>query len=263
MGEMTVPFERLLATLVALALLGGCSQVRVPAHWRKATLWATESAEYAAVTLQTYSAAREKLDRALLDPTWTACLEQSEGYEDLPPAIIIDLDETVLDNRPFQMRLIHESLEFDEAMWNEWVRQSRVEAIPGAVEFLLYVHERSVEIFYLTNREHMVEKETRVNLVALGLPLNAEIDTVLTKHERANWGSDKESRRKLVAESHRVLLIVGDHLRDFTTVEGLSREEQRETTFDHAAMWGEKWFMFPNPLYGGWAGAPSVDKSLE
>jgi 5'-nucleotidase (lipoprotein e(P4) family) len=259
MGKMTASLERVLTALVALSLFGGCTHVQIPPHWLKASLWATGSAEYAAVTLQTYSAAREKLDQALLDPTWTACLEQSEGYEDLPPAIIIDLDETVLDNRPFQVNLIRKGLEFDEAMWNDWVRQSRVEAIPGAVEFLLYVHERGVEIFYLTNREHMVEEATRANLVRLGLPLNPEIDTVLTKHERADWGSDKESRRKLIADSHRVLLIVGDHLRDFTAVEGFSREERRDTTFEHTAMWGEKWFMLPNPLYGGWVRAPSIE----
>jgi 5'-nucleotidase (lipoprotein e(P4) family) len=260
---MTTPLGRLLPICVALALLGGCSPVRVPIHWRKASLWATASAEYAAVALQTYAAAREKFDLALADPSWTASLKQSEGYESLPPAIIIDLDETVLDNRPFQMRLIREGLEFDEEMWDEWVRESRAEAIPGSVEFLLYVHERDVEIFYLTNRGYSVEEATRANLVTLGVPLNAEVDTVLTKHERADWGSDKEIRKALVADSHRVLLIVGDHLRDFVRVEGSSRDERRNATFDHAAMWGEKWFMLPNPLYGGWLGAPSEEDLLE
>ena len=260
---MTTPLERLLAICVALALLGGCSHVQVPLHWRTASLWATASAEYAAVALQTYAAASEKLDLALADPTWTASLEQSEGYESLPPAIIIDLDETVLDNRPFQMRLIREGLDFDEEMWNEWVRESRAEAIPGSVEFVLYAHERDVEIFYITNRDHSVEKETRANLASLGLPLNAEVDTLLTKNERADWGSDKASRQALVADSHRVLLIVGDHLRDFVRVEGVSRGDRRKATFDHAEMWGQKWFMLPNPLYGGWVGATLVEDTLE
>jgi 5'-nucleotidase (lipoprotein e(P4) family) len=260
---MTAPLERVLVICMALAVLGGCTQVRFPPHWRTASLWATASAEYAAVALQTYAAAREKLDLALADPTWTACLEQSEGYESLPPAIIIDLDETVLDNRPFQRRLVNEGLEFDKAMWNEWVRKSRAEAIPGAVEYLQYVHEQGVEIFYLTNREHAVEDATRVNLAAIGIPLNPDVDTVLSQRERADWGSDKGSRRRLVADSHRVLSILGDHLRDFTSVEGFSRKGRRKTTFKHAAMWGEKWFMLPNPLYGSWVGAPSVEKPLE
>lgn len=262
---MTPSLERLLAICGALALLGGCSQVpvQVPLHWRKASLWATASAEYAAVALQTYAAAREKLDVALADPAWTARPEQSEGYESLPPAIIIDLDETVLDNRPFQLRLIREGLDFDEAMWNEWVREARAKAIPGSVEFLTYVHERGVEIFYLTNRAHSVEDATRANLAALGVPLDPEVDTVLTKNERMDWGSDKESRLALVADSHRVLLILGDHLRDFVSVEGLSRDARRKITFDYAAMWGEKWFMFPNPLYGSWVSDPGSEDRLE
>jgi acid phosphatase len=260
---MTAALARVLAICLALAVLGGCTQVQVASHWRKASLWATASSEYAAVALQTYAAARGKLDPALADPAWTACLEQSAGFESLPPAVIIDLDETVLDNRPFQRRLIQEGLEFDKEIWNEWVNESRAEAIPGAVEFLRYVNERGVEIFYVTNREHAVERATRENLAALGLPLNEEIDTVLTKRERADWGSEKESRRTLVADSYRVLSIVGDHLRDFTNVENFSRDERRNTTFEHAAMWGEKWFMLPNPLYGSWVGAPEIEKPLE
>jgi acid phosphatase len=259
----TRPLERLLAICVALALLGGCTHVRVPIHWRKASLWATASAEYAAVALQIYAAATEKVDLALADSTWTASLEPPEGYETLPPAIIIDLDETVLDNRPFQMRLIREGLDFDEEMWNEWVRESRAAAIPGSVEFLLYAHERDVEIFYITNRDHSVEKETRANLVELGVPLNEEIDTLLTKRERADWESDKVDRQALVADSYRVLLIVGDHLRDFVRVEGFLRDDRRRATFEHAEMWGQKWFILPNPLYGGWVGATSVEDSLE
>jgi len=262
---MTRSLGRLLAICGTLVLLGGCSKVPVPVplHWRKASLWATASAEYAAVALQTYAAARQKLDLALADPAWTASLGQSEGYESLPPAIIIDLDETVLDNRPFQMRLIREGLDFDEEMWNEWVRESRAKAIPGSVEFLLYAHQRDVAIFYLTNRAHSVEKATRTNLAALGAPLDPEIDTVLTKNEEANWGSDKESRLARVAASYRVLLILGDHLRDFVSVEGSSRDERRKITFDHAAMWGEKWFMLPNPLYGSWVSDPSAEDPLE
>ena len=264
---MTRSLERLLAICATLALLSGCSQVPVPVpvplHWRKASLWATASAEYAAVALQTFAAAREKLDVALADPAWTARLEQSEGYESFPPAIVTDLDETVLDNRPFQRRLIREGLDFDEEMWNEWVRERRAKAIPGSLEFLLYVQERNVEIFYITNRSHSVEEATRANLAALGLPLNPEVDTVLAKNEREDWGSDKESRLAMIAGSYRVLLILGDHLRDFVSVEGFSRDERRKTTFDHAAMWGEKWFMLPNPLYGSWVGEPSAQDPLE
>jgi acid phosphatase len=261
---MVARLAGVLAVGVALVLLGGCGGSGIPLHKRNVALWATASAEYAAVTLQTYGTARDKLDAALADSAWTALREQTEGYAELPPGIIIDLDETVLDNRPFQMRLIREKREFDEEMWKEWVRLSRVEAVPGSVEFLQYAHERGVEVFYVTNRTHDVEDATRENLTLLGLPLNPEIDTVLTKHERPDWGSDKESRRRSVANSHRVLLIIGDNLGDFTRSKGLARVIRRHTAFEYAAMWGEKWFMLPNPLYGSWVAATRpADETLE
>jgi acid phosphatase len=254
---MAANLERLFAIGIALVLIGGCAQTRVPQYRRNVALWASESAEFTAVALQTYSAARKKLDAGLADPAWTACFEQSDSYAALPPGIIVDLDETVLDNRPFQMRLIREGIEFDEEIWNAWVQGSRVDAIPGAVEFLRYAHERGVEVFYVTNRVHAVEPATRRNLALLGLPLNPEIDTVLTKYERPEWGSEKSNRREWIADSHRVLLIIGDNLGDFTSAKGSSRQERRASVFEHSAMWGEKWFMLPNPLYGAWV-APTL-----
>lgn len=249
--------ERLFAITAALAAVVGCARAPVPDYRRNVALWASESAEYTAVVLQTYSAAQKKLDAGLADTTWTACFEQSPGYEQLPPAIIVDLDETILDNRPFQMRLIREGREFDEEKWNEWVQSSRVDAIPGAAAFLRYTHERGVDVYYVTNRVHAVEPATRANLEMLGLPLDPEADTVLTKNERPEWGTDKSSRRRLVADSHRVVLILGDNLGDFISEKGASSDARRKSVFEHAALWGEKWFMLPNPLYGAWV-APTL-----
>jgi acid phosphatase len=249
---------------LALALVGGCVRLRPPPHEQNVALWASGSAEYTAVALQTYAAASEKLAVALLDPSWTAFPGQVGGYESLPPAIIVDLDETILDNRPFQMRLIREGRDFDEQLWNDWVTEARVGAIPGAVEFLQYASERGVEIFYITNRSAVVEQATRDNLTLLGLSLNPEIDTLLTKNERPAWTSDKHSRRSSVGKTHRVLLNIGDNLDDFTRVKGFSRDRRRKTTFANAAMWGNKWFMLPNPLYGGWVTATrSEEEPLE
>jgi 5'-nucleotidase (lipoprotein e(P4) family) len=244
------------AVLLAVCL-GGCAGSPISLHRRNETLWATGSAEFTAVAMQTYAVAQEKLAQALEDPDWTACIEQQAGYEDLPPAIIVDLDETILDNRPFQLRLIHEDIDFDEKLWNEWVHTAQVEAIPGALDFLLYAEGVGVEIFYVTNRVHSVEAPTRRNLEALGLSLNPEVDTVLTKQERTNWDRDKTSRRVLIAGSYRVLLIVGDNLSDFVQPVGATRERRRATAMEHRAMWGEKWLMLPNPLYGGWV-APTL-----
>jgi len=245
---------------MGIATLGGCYTPELSLHRRNETLWASESAEYTAVALQTYASAREKLAVALADPSWTACLEQQAGYETLPPAIIVDLDETVLDNRPFQIRLIRENLAFDEAHWNEWVREARSDAIPGAVEFLAEAERLGVEIFYITNRSHEVEEPTRRNLARHGLPVKAEMDTLLAKHEKPEWTRDKTSRRALVSASYRVLLMLGDDLDDFVTSPSESRNSRHETVVSEREMWGEKWFVLPNPLYGGWV-APTLEKA--
>jgi acid phosphatase len=250
-------FATICTIALGIATLGACFTPQVSLHRRNETLWASESAEYTAVALQTYEGAGKKLVEALADPSWTACLEQQEGYESLPPAIIVDLDETVLDNRPFQMRLFRENLAFDEARWNEWVREGRSDAIPGAVEFLLDAAERGVQVFYVTNRTHEVEPPTRKNLAKLGLPLDTEMDTVLTKNEQPDWGRDKTSRRLQVAESYRVLLLLGDDLDDFISSVSESRDSRQEAVVSKRAMWGEKWFVLPNPLYGGWV-APTL-----
>jgi acid phosphatase len=241
---------------MVVGLSVGCTKSpQLPTYRRNVALWASESAEYTAVALQIYASAQRKLADALADPGWTASLEQKSDFEDLPPAIIVDLDETVLDNRPFQMGLIREGAEFNEQAWNDWVMNAEVEAIPGSVEFLQHAHRLGIEVFYITNRSSVVEDATRRNLTALDLPLSEEVDTLLTKYEQPQWTSAKTKRRDLVRGRYRVLLILGDNLGDFITESVFSRGGRRQTVLDHAEMWGTKWFMLPNPLYGGWVSA--------
>jgi len=253
---MRMTSRALLVPLLVASFSTACGTASPqPTYRRNVALWATESAEYTAVALQIYATAQRKLADALADPSWTASLEQESDYEDLPPAIIVDLDETVLDNRPFQMGLIREGAEFDEKAWNEWVKTAEVGSIPGAVPFLQHAHRLGIEVFYVTNRSHVVEDATRNNLRRLELPLNDEIDTLLTKYEKPQWTRAKEKRRELVRERYRILLVVGDNLGDFVKEKRFSRGGRRETVIEHAEMWGSKWFMLPNPLYGGWVSA--------
>jgi 5'-nucleotidase (lipoprotein e(P4) family) len=245
----------LFPVLVAILAMGCSTPSPQATHRRNVALWATESAEYTAVAIQIYSTAKRRLVDALADPSWTASLEQESDYEDLPTAIIVDLDETVLDNRPFQMGLIRDGAEFNEESWNEWVRTADVGSIPGSVPFLQHAHRLGVEVFYVTNRTHSVEEATRRNLIRLDLPLNDEIDTLLTKHEQPQWTREKEKRREFIRERYRVLLVVGDNLGDFVKEKRFSRGGRRATVVEHAEMWGTKWFMLPNPLYGGWVSA--------
>ena len=215
-------------------------------------LYAQSSAEYDASNIQTYVNAKSALDRALNDVTWTAATEQKDNFENKPPAIILDIDETVLNNVPFQARSIIDGQSYPTG-WLDWMLEESSDAVAGVSGFLEYAQSKGVKIFYVTNRIAVAEDATRNNLKKLGLPLDTDRDVLLMKNENG-WTSDKVSRRKLVAKDYRILLLIGDQLGDFlpldeTTLELDARKELADT-YKH--MWGSKWFMITNPMYGRW-----------
>ena len=215
-------------------------------------LYAQSSAEYEASNIQTYVNAKSALDRALNDVTWTAAIEQKDNFENKPPAIILDIDETVLNNVPFQARSIIDGQSYPTG-WLDWMLEESSDAVAGVSDFLEYSQSKGVKIFYVTNRIAVAEDATRNNLKKLGLPLDTDRDVLLMKNENG-WTSDKVSRRKLVAKDYRILLLIGDQLGDFlpldeTTLELDARKELADT-YKH--MWGSKWFMITNPMYGRW-----------
>ena len=215
-------------------------------------LYAQSSAEYEASNIQTYVNAKSALDRALNDVTWTAAIEQKDNFENKPPAIILDIDETVLNNVPFQARSIIDGQSYPTG-WLDWMLEESSDAVAGVSGFLEYAQSKGVKIFYVTNRIAVAEDATRNNLKKLGLPLDTDRDVLLMKNENG-WTSDKVSRRKLVAKDYRILLLIGDQLGDFlpldeTTLE-LDGRKALADTYKH--MWGSKWFMITNPMYGRW-----------
>lgn len=204
-----------------------------------ATLYMQSAAEYKAAARQTYAAARNALDAALAEPSTQ------------PAAIIVDLDETVFDNSRFAVRSIQRktTFRFDEA-WSAWVAESASDAIPGAVEFLQYAVRRGVTPFYITNRTSDMDAATRRNLERLGIPVRA--DTLML---RDGDSTDKTARRAAVESTHRVLLVLGDDLNDFTSARGSTVAQRDEIIRDHAELWGTKWFIVPNAIYDSWESA--------
>ena len=222
-----------------------------------AVLWAQTAAEYQAVTRQTYRTAEANLARALRDPNWTAALEQSRestgDYMKLPPAVILDLDETVLDNSALQAQLMTERREYSDQEWQKWVEARRAGLVPGAREFIAFAQAHGVAAVYVTNRVCQPDKPddaTTGMLRSHGLPAGR----LLCKTET----SDKSPRRKEVARMYRVLMIIGDDLNDFVT---LPFEVSVRAAFvaDMARFWGERWFMIPNPTYGSWERSVGTD----
>ncbi len=224
-----------------------------------ATLWMQASAEYRAATLGSYALARRQLDAALADPSWDA-LPAAErgaiarrGFESLPPAIIVDADETLIDNSPLQARNIRAGGDFDYGRWLAWVKEARARAIPGAVEFAQYAASRGVTVYYVTNRDAPAEVEgTVANLRQLGFPVAADAGNVMLRGDARAPDREKGERRRWVGERHRVLLMLGDNLGDFLDGIGGSRSERDALVEAHRGFWGERWIMLPNPSYGSW-----------
>ena len=217
-----------------------------------AVLFKRTSAEYKANTFQIYTSAKSNIDKALADKSWTAFLNQKNEYQSLPPAIILDIDETVLDNSEHQVRSIKNGTNYPVG-WKEWVSEESASALPGVKEYLSYAHSKGIKVFYVTNRTHDLEEYTRNNIKALGLPLDNDRDVLLMKNEKG-WTSDKTSRRDLIKKDYRVIQIFGDQLDDFISLEETATSiDNRKALIDkYASMWGEKWYMLINPMYGEW-----------
>ncbi|MGA7614997.1 MAG: HAD family acid phosphatase [Thermoanaerobaculia bacterium] len=214
-------------------------------------LWYQTAPEAAASYVQAYAAATTELDRALADPAWTAALEQTGDYQDLPPAVILDIDETVLDNSPYEARLVREGKAFDPATWTAWVEEAKAKPLPGAVEFTRYAASRGVMVFFVTNRNRSEEGPTRQNLLAAGFPLSTGVDNVITRGELSRTPtSDKGERRAAIAGEFRILLLCGDSIGDFVSSAGTANES--DVAARHPGYWGERWIVLPNPMYGSW-----------
>lgn len=217
-----------------------------------ATLWVQTSAEYRAAATQVFANARRALDVTLGNPFSQGALEETSNVPTQPPAIILDLDETVLDNTAFEARAIRAHKTYDSKLWKEWSAEGAALAIPGAKEFLAYAQKRGVTPFYITNRDADEEPGTRKNLERLGFPLDPKIDTLLMQGKLGFTTSDKSHRRKHVADTHRILLVIGDDLNDFAPASGKSLEERRKIVDSVHNWWGEVFFIVPNPMYGSW-----------
>jgi 5'-nucleotidase (lipoprotein e(P4) family) len=233
----------------ASAPAGTATKVRDTHELLNGVLWVQTAGEFWAQTSTTYNGAQVALEQAVSQTSWTAALEQVAGYESLPPAVILDLDETVLDNSPAQAQMVLERTTYRQEMWVAWVDKMAAAAIPGAQSFLALAEKRGVKVFFITNRTAAEQSATLKNLAALGI--GASDETVLCAGENG-WTSDKTARRALVAKSYRVLLLVGDDMNDFVSTAKLTPTERVALAKTHGDRWGKSWIMLPNPLYGSW-----------
>jgi acid phosphatase len=226
-----------------------------------AVAWMQASVEYRLLAGQTWRAALNQLDRAIKTPTWDALprAERNGGtLEGLGLAVIVDVDETVLDNSPFQARLVRDDSDFESVAWNRWVDERAARPVPGALEFAKAANARGVTLFYVSNRDQKMAAATLANLRAAGFPVASDsqyLGAGMDVPGCVSQGSDKGCRRQLVSRTHRVLLMVGDQLGDFVSIASNTPQGREAAVRPYLSWVGERWFVLPNPTYGSWEGA--------
>jgi acid phosphatase len=224
---------------------GGAKAVLAP-ETVNAALWHQTSGEYRAVTTQIYGMARRQLERALADRSWTAAVEQTNEYADLPPAIILDLDETVFVTASYQARMALELGQYSPTSFNAWCKEAKAAGVAGAAAFLSYAAERGVAVFYTSGRPEDVRSATIANLESLGYPVQPGGRQLLLSP------LTESDRRREVARRYRILLLFGDNLDDFVDGSKVPAEERRALAEKYSANWGVKWMILPNAMYGHW-----------
>lgn len=222
-----------------------------------AVLWMQRAAEYRATCETVYHAAADRLDAALKDPQWDAIApgERANPARGLPPAVVLDVDETVLDNSPYQARLVRSDDTYDEATWDAWVREEKAQALPGVLDFAKAATARGITLIYISNRADHLGPATLSNLRKAGLPVKDDsvflgLGTFVEGCEQE--GSEKLCRRQLAARNYRVLMQFGDQLGDFTQVIANSPDARDALEAQYRGWFGQRWWALPNPTYGSW-----------
>lgn len=259
---------RLLVAAAALTLLAACA-VEVPAHVPEKDLahnWVKHSADYEALTRQVYAVATRDLKRFVDDTSFSAVPGQTDA-ENLPPAVILDVDETVINNVDFQLAF---ERPFTDKQLEMWDRQHEARPVPGVVEFVAAAREAGVTVFFLTNRpceqypgedSACPQKQTVIDGIReLGIPVEPEFVSLAL--EQPGWHGEKVVRREHIAQNYRVIMLIGDDFADFVAcarnsfyppcTEPATRASRAADVLRYEHFWGNGWYILPGPMHGSW-----------
>ncbi len=247
--------------LAGSVLLSGCCQQECELHEAgenqdfygasdyliAATLWYQNSGEMRALYYQAFNIAKLAL---------VGNLNNYNG--DKPPAIVFDLDETILDNSYYEADLIFNQLSYTPESWKEWTALECAGALPGAVDFVEFAVGIGVEIFYISNRRTNEIESTYSNISKLGFP-EVPIENYIFRDAE----SSKIERRKKVTDKFEIILLLGDNLNDFSEVfEDRSLNNGFEAVDKNKDLFGVKYIVFPNPMYGNWQNLIYINDEL-
>lgn len=224
-----------------IVFMFGCEKQKnencIGAYTSNVILWQQHAAEYRALAHQAFTIARVQIDNLPAPQSSTK-----------PWAVVTDIDETVLDNTPYNAKIALLGKEYDKKSWFDWVLQEKAKAVPGALAFFNEVAAKGIEIFYISNRYEAQKQETIENLKLLGFP-NADAEHVLLKGSI----SGKEPRRNAVEKTHQIALLLGDNLSDFSAVfDDRTDGKAHENVEKMRLLFGSKFIVFPNAIYGDW-----------
>ena len=214
-----------------------------------AILFQQKSAEYRALCLQAFNWAKLGIDA---DDKTKKKLPKIERKK--PRAIVVDIDETMLDNSPPQASDAKNNLSFDLKRWYAWGEMRKAKAIPGAVDFANYAKSKNVRIFYVSNRDEVQKTATIDNLKNVGFP-DISAENVLLRQVGADKKpiSTKEPRRLDIATTYRIISLIGDNLNDLSDVFENKTVMTRFAETDKVKdLWGNKFIVIPNAMYGEW-----------
>jgi len=209
-----------------------------------AVAWKQTAAEYRALCYQAYNLARMRLDDAL----------RRRKAGDRPLAIITDMDNTMLYVGSYWGYLINENKDFfDDAIWDEWLPNNLVTAVPGSREFFNYCSDQDVDVFYVTSRNQgeRTYEYALAQLKYLEVPF-ADEDHLYVFSE----SSDKTPAREKIAEDFDVVVLLGDNLNDYKRDYYVKDVDERLALMERdRADWGTEFILLPNPTDGNWVRA--------
>ncbi|MGB0390940.1 MAG: 5'-nucleotidase, lipoprotein e(P4) family [Salibacteraceae bacterium] len=211
-------------------------------HTMNSVLFHQTAAEYKALCYQTYNFSKLVLENKLKGHAYP--------YEK-PPAIVMDLDETVVDNSFYNAQLLLDNEGYTKDSWKEWSDLSKAGAVPGAIEFIKSAQELGVKVMFISNRRSNELSSTMNNVISLGVN-NVDSSNFLLREEEGS----KMARRSLVSEENEIVMLFGDNLADFMEIFDKESNQVRNDLVDSlSAEFGNRFVVLPNVLYGEWEGS--------
>jgi 5'-nucleotidase (lipoprotein e(P4) family) len=229
-------------------------------------LWVKHAAEYEALSMQAYHQAERALSVFVADKDWTALPGQTDAGN-LPPAIIFDVDETVLSGVDFQLSF---ERPITQTKLDNWYKEHAAQPVAGFTRFASAARAAGIELFFVTNRpceqidgvdDPCPYEETVLNAIQQ-TGIETDADHVMLAYENTGWDKEKLSRRELIARSYRVIMLFGDDLSDFipcvrakpagSCTDTASPAGRDEKVRQYSGNWGNGWYILPNPMHGSW-----------